>query len=58
MLRMHFSVEDLARITLAPGPDPMWETLLSLYRLRHKQGTVVFGQWKRRLRPSATPSTS
>ncbi|MFI0779462.1 ArsR/SmtB family transcription factor [Streptomyces sp. NPDC021212] len=55
MLRIHFGVEDLARITLAPGADPMWETLLSLYRLRHRQGTVVFGQWKQRLRLDMGP---
>ncbi|ETK37724.1 ArsR/SmtB family transcription factor [Microbispora sp. ATCC PTA-5024] len=50
MLRIHFTSDDLARTTIAPGPDPMWETLLSLYRLRHPGGAVFFGEWRRRAR--------
>ncbi|MFI0774578.1 ArsR/SmtB family transcription factor [Streptomyces sp. NPDC021212] len=47
MLRIHFTSDDLARITLATGADPLWEVLLSSYRLRRKEGAVTFGPWKR-----------
>ncbi|MEU9885500.1 helix-turn-helix domain-containing protein [Sphaerisporangium sp. NPDC051011] len=45
-LRIHFTGEDLARTWIAPEPDAMWETMLSLYRLRRRERTVVFGEWK------------
>ncbi|QKG21366.1 ArsR/SmtB family transcription factor [Actinomadura verrucosospora] len=50
MLRIHFTGEDLSRTRLAKGPDAMWETVLSLYRLRRVQGAVVFGHWRRAVR--------
>lgn len=46
MLRVHFTAEDLARVRVAPGPDPMWEILLSLHVLRQRSATPVFGTWR------------
>lgn len=44
MLRIHFTDRDLARTHVAPQPDPLWETVLSLHRLRGPE--PVFGQWR------------
>lgn len=49
MLRIHFTLEDLARIRLAKAPEPMWEVLLSLRKLRDNEGALVFGEWRRRV---------
>ncbi|MEU6786901.1 helix-turn-helix domain-containing protein [Nonomuraea angiospora] len=46
-LRIHFTGEDLARTRIAPGCDAMWEMMLSLYRLRRRERTIVFSQWKK-----------
>jgi DNA-binding transcriptional ArsR family regulator len=51
MLRIHFTGEDLARVRLAPEPDPMWELLLSLHRLRRRDAGVLFGPWLRESLP-------
>lgn len=48
MLRIHFAPEDLARIRFAHGPDPMWELLTSMHRLQRRDGSVLFGEWRRR----------
>ncbi|MDX8036435.1 helix-turn-helix domain-containing protein [Lentzea sp. BCCO 10_0856] len=50
MLRVHFTAEDLARVRVAPGPDPMWEILLSLHVLRQRSATPVFGTWRATVR--------
>ncbi|MGW6936552.1 MarR family transcriptional regulator [Lentzea sp. NPDC054927] len=50
MLRVHFTAEDLARVRVAPGPDPMWEILLSLHVLRQRSATPVFGSWRATVR--------
>ncbi|MFD1547853.1 LuxR C-terminal-related transcriptional regulator [Nonomuraea guangzhouensis] len=46
MLRIHFSAEDLARTRIADGPDPMWETLLSLHLLQERATPGAFGRWR------------
>ncbi|MFC4589995.1 ArsR/SmtB family transcription factor [Sphaerisporangium corydalis] len=56
MLRIHFTSEDLARTTIAPGPDPLWETLLSLYRLRNSGGGMFFSAWRDQVRPDIPAS--
>lgn len=33
LLRLHFSVEDLAKVSVARAPDPLWETVLGLQQL-------------------------
>ncbi|WP_217707970.1 ArsR/SmtB family transcription factor [Nonomuraea rhodomycinica] len=47
VLRIHFTGDDLARTRIAPGCDAMWEVMLSLYRLRRREGAIVFSQWKK-----------
>lgn len=50
MLRIHFTGVDLVRTRLASGPDPMWETVLSLQMLRAGYGGGAFGDWRREAR--------
>ncbi|WP_086668740.1 helix-turn-helix domain-containing protein [Lentzea kentuckyensis] len=50
MLRVHFTAEDLTRVRVAAGPDPMWEILLSLHVLRQRSATPVFGTWRANVR--------
>lgn len=57
MLRIIFETEDLGRVRVAPGPDPMWELILSLFRLRRPQGAIIFDTWRRQVRPAAPGST-
>ncbi|MER6512881.1 winged helix-turn-helix domain-containing protein [Nonomuraea sp. NPDC001636] len=45
-LRIYFTGEDLARTRIAGECDAMWEVMLSLYRLRRRERTVVFDKWK------------
>ncbi len=35
---------------MATTPDPLWESMLSLHRLRARDGTVVFGPWRTQVR--------
>lgn len=51
MLRIHFTPDDLARLAVAPQPDPLWETLLSLHLLQSREGMAVFDDWRREVRP-------
>ncbi|MEU2232085.1 ArsR/SmtB family transcription factor [Streptomyces vietnamensis] len=57
MLRIHFTGEDLGRIRIASEPDPMWEVLMSLHRLRRRDTGVLFGPWMRESLPRV-PSTT
>ena len=47
MLRIHFTAEDLSRVRLAGAPDPLWETVLTLFRLRSRNTPLVFDGWRR-----------
>lgn len=48
-LRIRFTGDDLARVRIAAGPDPLWEMMMSLFRLReHGRGAVA--DWRRRAR--------
>ncbi|MFC0438710.1 helix-turn-helix transcriptional regulator [Kutzneria buriramensis] len=49
-LRIHFTAEDLARTSVAAGPDPMWEILLSGFRLREADIALEHRQWLREVR--------
>ena len=49
MLRFHFTSDDLARVRIAPGPDPMWETLLSAHVVNQRSGANLFGPWRGRV---------
>ncbi|WP_020015093.1 ArsR/SmtB family transcription factor [Promicromonospora sukumoe] len=46
MLRIHFTSQDLLRVRLAPGPDPLWEAVLSAHQVNVAGGPLVFGQWR------------
>ncbi|MFB8025066.1 ArsR/SmtB family transcription factor [Streptomyces sp. NPDC056465] len=50
MLRIHVSGVDLSRVRMATRPDAMWETVLSLHRLRDRRGSTVFGKWRKESR--------
>ncbi|GIE92999.1 DUF5937 family protein [Paractinoplanes rishiriensis] len=46
MLRIHFTPQDLGRVRMAGEPDPMWETVLSVFRLRRPGPRLIFGRWR------------
>ena len=54
MLKIHFTEADLAKVTIAEDADPMWELLMSSYRIRRPEGEPFFGRWRRGSR-SAVP---
>lgn len=45
-LRVHFTAEDLARVQVARGPDPMWEIMLSVHRLTNTANRAAFDPWR------------
>ena len=47
MLRIHFTPEDIGRVRVAAAPDPMWETVFSVIRLRRPGPAPIFGRWRR-----------
>ncbi|MEO3809077.1 winged helix-turn-helix domain-containing protein [Sphaerisporangium sp. B11E5] len=49
-LRIHFTADDLARTTVAAAPDPLWEVLLSRFRLRESGPQPLFRPWLGQLR--------
>ncbi|MFE3434155.1 transcriptional regulator [Streptomyces sp. NPDC059171] len=49
-LRIHFTADDLARITVAPRPDPMWELVNSLHALQARQAVPEHAPWLRHVR--------
>ncbi|WP_163506600.1 winged helix-turn-helix domain-containing protein [Fodinicola acaciae] len=48
-----FEREDLQRVRLAAGPDPMWEMVLSLHRARDAAQPARLADWRRRVRRDA-----
>ncbi|WP_261953735.1 ArsR/SmtB family transcription factor [Streptomyces nigrescens] len=46
-VRIHFTVEDLARTHVAERPDPLWEALLSQFLLRSNSPVPGFARWRR-----------
>ncbi|MEV0150140.1 MULTISPECIES: helix-turn-helix domain-containing protein [unclassified Nonomuraea] len=44
-LRIHFTAEDLARVTLADGPDPLWEVIFTRFRFRDRVRPLTFRPW-------------
>ncbi|MDQ8702924.1 winged helix-turn-helix domain-containing protein [Streptomyces sp. LHD-70] len=45
---MHFSAGDLARTRIADGPDPLWETVLSMQQLHEPRPEPLLDAWRRR----------
>ncbi|REH17405.1 helix-turn-helix transcriptional regulator [Kutzneria buriramensis] len=54
MLRIHFTSNDLARTRVASTPDPLWEVLLSSFRLRQVSSHPELNSWARQLRTDQT----
>lgn len=50
-VRIHFSLEDLARTYIAERPDPLWEVLLSLHLLHNRAAAPAFARWRQRTLP-------
>ncbi|WP_344531694.1 winged helix-turn-helix domain-containing protein [Streptomyces albiaxialis] len=46
MLRIEFSSEELNGLRLADGPDPLWETVLSLHILQTRDAPLAFDPWR------------
>jgi DNA-binding transcriptional ArsR family regulator len=46
VLRIHFTPEDIGKVRLAMNPDPLWETVFSLFRFRYPGPPLIFGQWR------------
>jgi DNA-binding transcriptional ArsR family regulator len=57
MLRIHFTLKDLARVTISPHPDPLWEIVLSGFRL-HEPRSVKHRPWLLALRSMSRPDTA
>ncbi|MFC4591856.1 winged helix-turn-helix domain-containing protein [Sphaerisporangium corydalis] len=49
-MRIHFTADDLTRVSLAGEPDPLWEVLLSRFRLRDRVRPAAFTPWLAELR--------
>ncbi|MEV4575810.1 winged helix-turn-helix domain-containing protein [Nonomuraea jabiensis] len=52
LLRIHFTADDVARTTVAAGADPLWEVVLSRFRLQDRDKAPAFRPWERALRES------
>nr|WP_218007935.1 winged helix-turn-helix domain-containing protein [Herbidospora sakaeratensis] len=50
VLRIHFTAEDIARTSLSTVADPLWEVLLSHFRLGEATSPVHLRPWTARLR--------
>jgi DNA-binding transcriptional ArsR family regulator len=46
VLRIHFTAEDIGRVRIAREPDPLWETVFSVFRMRRPGPDLVFGRWR------------
>ncbi|SDT29592.1 winged helix-turn-helix domain-containing protein [Microlunatus soli] len=55
MLRFHFTADDLARVRMTPGPDPLWEALLSAHLLHRTSRAAPFDRWRRQVVGGLTP---
>ncbi|GLX02797.1 winged helix-turn-helix domain-containing protein [Microtetraspora sp. NBRC 16547] len=56
MLKILFTAADLTKVTVAEDANPMWELLLSTYRLRRPEGEPIFGRWRRASRAAVPDS--
>jgi DNA-binding transcriptional ArsR family regulator len=48
MLRIIFTSEDIARLTVRTTPDPLWDLVLSIHMLRGQPGDLLFRDWRKR----------
>jgi DNA-binding transcriptional ArsR family regulator len=54
-LRIYFTNEDLARTRFAAEPDPLWELVISTYKIGTTRGGIVHDHWRRTVK-NASPS--
>lgn len=52
LLRMHFTAQDLARTRVACAPDPLWELVMSIHKLRTATGGLAYQAWRRTALPA------
>ncbi|MFL6119262.1 ArsR/SmtB family transcription factor [Actinophytocola sp.] len=57
MLRIIFTPDDLGRTRLSAASQPMWEIVLSLHRLRRRDGGLFFESWWRSASTAVPDST-
>lgn len=50
VLRIHFTEDDLARTTVASTPDPLWEVMVSSFRLRKADRHPELTSWAEQVR--------
>jgi DNA-binding transcriptional ArsR family regulator len=55
MLRIHFTADDIARTTVAANTDPLWEVVLSNFRLHDRDRPPAYRAWRQHLRDNQTP---
>jgi hypothetical protein len=48
--RIIFTSADLTNVRVAGNPNPLWETTLSLFRLRRPGPALAFGKWSQAAR--------
>ncbi|MFF4536315.1 ArsR/SmtB family transcription factor [Streptomyces aureus] len=56
MLRIHFTTEDLLKTRVSSSPDPMWELVLSVFRLRRRLAVARYEPWYRQVRADVSRS--
>ncbi|WP_394814439.1 ArsR/SmtB family transcription factor [Streptomyces chisholmiae] len=56
-MRVHFDGDDLARVRVAVGAVPAWETVLSLHSLHHAERGNVSRRWRRSVAAGAPRAT-
>ncbi|MEV1026471.1 transcriptional regulator [Streptomyces sp. NPDC050264] len=56
MLRVHFTTDDIARVRVATAPDPLWEITNSFQALAGDDAPLLFGDWRRLVRPRLRPA--
>src|SRR5436190_23175308 len=56
MLRIHFTTEVLLRTRVVSSPDPMWELVLSVFRLRRRLAVTRYEPWYRQVKAEASRS--
>ncbi|WAU83118.1 helix-turn-helix domain-containing protein [Streptomyces sp. Qhu-G9] len=57
MLRVHFTSDDLARVRVATGPDPLWELTNSFQSLAAgARGVPGLAAWRRQVRVGLPPA--
>lgn len=56
MLRVHFTAGDMARTRVADGPDPLWESVLSLHQLQDRNREAALDDWRQDVLRRTGPS--